>query len=235
MFSRLFICLTVIAALIAAIIFLCLYIHSLLPAAVAIAVSYALSLIAALSLLTGESPSEFKCGWLTLIVALPVSGAVLYFLSYLSRTQKRGQSEILPVAACHGYEYFADGAEYLERLTLQISSAKKRVYLEYYIISKGHIWGAMRRELEKALARGVEIKIIYDALGSAPKAPKKDFKKLKKSGAQIKVFNKPLPLPVSRLNFRDHRKIAVIDGEAVFLGGVNIADEYANLISPHGF
>ncbi|MDE6374039.1 MAG: phosphatidylserine/phosphatidylglycerophosphate/cardiolipin synthase family protein, partial [Clostridia bacterium] len=97
------------------------------------------------------------------------------------------------------------------------------------------IWGAIYRELLKARSRGVEVKIIYDGLGSALRAPLKDFKRLKRAGAQIKVFNRLLPLPVSRLNFRDHRKIAAIDGDAVFLGGVNIADEYANLCSPHGY
>lgn len=234
-FSRFFICITVIAALTAAIIFLCVYIHSLLPAAAAIGLAYALSVIAALCLLLGKSPFEFKCGWLTLIVALPIIGAVLYFISYLSRCQKSDGYRVLPSAGCSGFEYFADGAEYLDRLISLISAAKRKVYLEYYIISKGHIWGAVHRELKKALARGVEVKIIYDGLGSALRAPKKDFKELKKAGAAVKVFNKLMPVPVSRLNFRDHRKIAAIDESAVFLGGVNIADEYANLSSPHGY
>lgn len=234
-FSRFFICITVIAALVAAIIFLCLYIHSLLPAAAAIILSYLVSLIAALVLLAGDSPAEFKCVWLIVIVALPVSGAVLYFLSRLSRSQKTPLIPALPASSCSSYEYFADGTTFLDRLISLVSTAKRQVFLEFYIISKGHIWGALCRELQIALARGVEVKIIYDGLGSALRAPKKDFKALTRAGAQIKVFNRLLPLPVSRLNFRDHRKIAVIDNDAVFLGGVNIADEYANLCSPHGY
>ena len=234
-FSRFFICITVIAALVAAIIFLCVYIHSLLPAAAAIALSYIVSLIAALVLLAGDSPSEFRCVWLIVIVALPVSGAVLYFLSRLSRTQGQSHTPSLPASSCTSYEYFADGATFLDRMVSLISTAKKQVLLEFYIISKGHIWGAVCRELKIALARGVEVKIIYDGLGSALRAPKRDFKELARAGAKVKVFNRLLPLPVSRLNFRDHRKIAVIDNDAVFLGGVNIADEYANLCSPHGY
>lgn len=234
-FSRFFICITVIAALVAAIIFLCIYIHSLLPAAAAIALAYLLSLIAALCLLVGDSPAEFKCVWLIVIVALPVAGAVLYALSRLSRTQKSPRIPTLPASSCTSYEYFADGAPFLDRIVSLISTAKRQVYLEFYIISKGHIWGAVCRELKLALARGVEVKIIYDGLGSALRAPKKDFKELARAGAKIKAFNRLLPLPVSRLNFRDHRKIAVIDNDAVFLGGVNIADEYANLTAPHGY
>lgn len=234
-FSRFFICITVIAALTAAIIFLCVYIHSLLPAAAAVALAYAISVAAALSLLAGDSPSEFKYGWLTLIVALPVAGSVLYFISYISRAHRSRRDVLPPPASCVSYEYFADGATLLDRLTALISAANKQVYLEFYILSKGHIWGAILRELKKALARGVEVKIIYDGLGSALRAPKRDFKELRKAGAQIKTFNRLLPLPVSRLNFRDHRKIAAIDRKAVFIGGVNIADEYANLSSPHGY
>lgn len=234
-FSRFFICVTVIAALFAAIIFLCFYIHSLLPAAAAIAVSYLLSLIAALHLLSSDGPSEFKCGWMILIVALPVSGAVLYFLYFAERSNKVKKPVALPASSCTSFTYFSDGTTFLDGLVSRISAAKKQVLLEFYIISKGHIWGATFRELKGALARGVEVKIVYDGWGSALRAPKKDFKELKKAGAQIKVFNRLTPLPVSRLNFRDHRKIAVIDGDEVFLGGVNIADEYANLSSPHGY
>lgn len=234
-FSRFFICITVIAALVAAIIFLCVYIHSLLPAAAAIGLAYLLSLIAALCLLVGDSPAEFKCVWLIVIVALPVAGAVLYALSRLSRTQRAPRIPALPPSSCSSYEYFADGATFLDRMVSLVSTAKRQVYLEFYIISKGHMWGAVCRELKTALARGVEVKLIYDGLGSALHAPKKDFKELVRAGAKIKVFNSILPLPVSRLNFRDHRKIAVIDNDAVFLGGVNIADEYANLTAPHGY
>ena len=143
-FSRFFICITVIAALIAAIIFLCVYIHSILPAAAAIALSYLFSLIAALHLLAGNSPAEFKCVWLILIVVLPVSGAVLYCLSVLSRTQKAPRTPPLSASSCTAYEYFTDGATYLDRLTALISTAKREVLLEFYIISKGHIWGAIR-------------------------------------------------------------------------------------------
>lgn len=234
-FSRFFICITVIAALVAAIIFLCFYIHSLLPVAAAVALCYLLSLIASLALLVGDSPAEFKCVWLIVIVALPVAGAVLYALSRLSRSQKSPCIPSPPPSSCSSYEYFADGAVLLDRIVSLISTAKRQVFLEFYIISKGHIWGAVHRELKLALARGVEVRIIYDSLGSALRAPKKDFKELVRAGAKIKAFNRILPLPVSRINFRDHRKIAVIDGDAVLLGGVNIADEYANLTSPHGY
>lgn len=61
------------------------------------------------------------------------------------------------------------------------------------------------------------------------------MKKLKTVGAEVKVFHRLKPLIYSRINFRDHRKIAAIDGKVAFTGGINIADEYANIDSPHGY
>ncbi|MDE7380077.1 MAG: hypothetical protein K2N14_03395 [Clostridia bacterium] len=214
---------------------MCVYIHSLLPVAAAIGLCYALSVIASVCLLLGEGPAEFKCSWLIIVVALPIGGAVLYFISYFSRTHRKSRSPVMPQAGCVGMEYFSDGATFLRRLCELISSARDEVLLEFYIIAKGLIWNSVYRELAAALARGVKVSIIYDGIGSALRAPKNDFKLLRRGGAKIKVFNKIMPIPVSRINFRDHRKIAVIDGNAVFLGGVNIADEYANLTSPHGY
>ncbi len=61
------------------------------------------------------------------------------------------------------------------------------------------------------------------------------MKKLKTVGAEVKVFHRLKPLIYSRINYRDHRKIAAIDGKVAFTGGINIADEYANIDSPHGY
>ena len=233
-FSRLFFCIIVIAVIFTAIIFLCLYLHSLLPAALGIAVAYALSLACALFLFCREGRNDYKCAWLAVIAALPVVGVILYAFS-CTGIVKRESASPPPLSSYTDCEYFKDGARYLGRLRECVAAAGQNVYLEYYIISKGRIWGLLCRELHKALGRGVSVKIIYDGLGSAAHAPKKDFKLLEKAGAEIKVFNKLLPFPVSRLNCRNHRKIAAIDGKTVFLGGVNIADEYANLSSPHGY
>lgn len=235
LFSRFFICISVIAALVAAIIFLCLYIHSVLPAAAAVALAYLLSSAAALSALIKDVPEAFACAWLAVIIFLPVVGAACYALYSLSRPEADGKAIPPQNAYFDDFEYFGDGGDFLERLIEYSSSAKKSIYLEFYIIAKGAIWNKLYLSLSSALSRGVEVKIIYDGLGSALRAPVKDFKRLKAAGAEIKIFNKLIPAPVSRLNFRDHRKIAAFDNRAVFLGGVNIADEYCHLTSPHGY
>lgn len=226
-------CLFIIVVTYAAIIFLCLYLHSVLPAAAGAAGAYALSLFTAIALFCGDMRIDYKCAWLAVIAALPVIGAVLYVFSRTGGDKAKADPPV--TAGCTDYEYFKDGAPYLARITECIPKAKSKVYLEFYIISKGHIWGEIFKQLVDALGRNVSVMIIYDGLGSALHAPKKQLKRLKKLGAEIKVFNKLRPFPVTRLNSRNHRKIAVIDGAKVFLGGVNIADEYANLKSPHGY
>ena len=235
LFSRFFICITVIAALIAAIIFLCVYIHSLLPAATAIALAYIISSAAAISTLVKDEPEAFACAWLAVIIFLPIVGAILYGLYSASSLKTISPTPFPDIAYYDDFEYFDDGGPFLEKLIEFSSSAEKSIYLEFYIIAKGSIWNRLLGSLLSALSRGVEVKIICDGLGSALRAPAKDFKKLKAAGAQIKIFNRIIPAPVSRLNFRDHRKIAAFDEKAVFLGGVNIADEYSHLTAPHGY
>lgn len=233
-FSKLFISLSIIAVLCAAIIFLCLYLHTLLPVAAAICLAYLLSLAATAYLFTHGGAVDFKCAWLAIVIALPIVGAILCFISH-AYSKKGGYGKILPEVGYDSCEFLNDGKIFLQRLTEQILKAKISVYLEFYIIAKGEVWSSVYNALCAALDKGVEVKIIYDGLGSALRAPKRQFKELKRKGAKIKAFNTLCPLPLSRINIRDHRKIAVIDDYAVFLGGVNIADEYAHLTSPHAY
>ncbi len=233
-FSRIFICLVFIAALFAAIIFLCLYIHSLLPAAWALVVAGIFSLIIAVVIMSRPSPSAFRCAWLALVAALPFFGALVYLLAISKPARKPLPQGRAMVCSDSDAEYLADGADYLKRLKERIDGAKEYVYLEYYIIARGRVWTEIFSALRAALGRGVEVKIIYDGVGSALRAPVRSLRTLEREGAATAVFRKPSPLPFYRLNCRDHRKIAVIDGQYAFTGGVNIADEYANLTSPHG-
>lgn len=234
LFSKLFICLFTVVMLCVATVFLCLYLHSLLPATYAICLSWLLSVIAALFMLIRQGAVEFKCAWLAVIIALPVAGAVLCFISH-ARSPQGNHGKCLPEVGYNDCQFLNDGSILLKRLIELISKAQSNVYLEFYIIAKGSIWSQVFNELHFALERGVEVKIIYDGWGSALRAPKKDFKKLIDSGAKVKTFNSLSPLPLSRINIRDHRKLAVIDNKTAIVGGVNIADEYAHLTSPHAY
>lgn len=234
-FSRIFICLVLIAALFAAIIFLCVYIHSLLPAAWALGIAGVFSLATAIYIMGRPSPHYFKCAWLALVAALPLLGALVYFVFTAEPPRKCTPQNMAVCCGLENAEYFPTGEAYLGRLAGYIACAEKYILLEYFIIARGRVWSGIFAALKDALARGVKVCIIYDGLGSALRAPTRSFRALKRAGAEIKVFRKPFPLPFCRFNSRDHRKLAVIDGRAVFTGGVNIADEYANLASPCGY
>lgn len=239
-FSRLFLCLLVIAAYLAAIIFLCFYIPTLLSFGAAVAGVYLLSATVAIVLLMRDSPPEFKCAWLCFIAAVPVLGAVTYVVCHYKvkpceRTLRLVGGGLPPKISFDECVYLDNGGDYFERLFAAIDGARQYVHLEYYILADGEIFSRLYAVLLRAAERGVEIKIIADGLGSALRLPRKKLKRLCSAGAQFKIFHRLFPLPLARLNFRDHRKIAVIDGKTAFSGGINIADEYAGITSPHGY
>lgn len=233
LFSRLFVCLIALALYITGIILLCIYLPAMLSVGAAAAASFALSAAAAFKAVTDPYPAEYRCARLFIIAFVPVIGAALYFASSLRRKPDWGNLKIVG-KACGDCAYYADGRDFFADLFSAVDGAKRSVYLEFYIFSDGQVFNGLFTRLKAALKRGVEVKIIADGLGCALRLPSKKFRILRKSGAEIKIFNGLFPPPLSRLNFRDHRKIAVIDGKVAFSGGINIADEYADIIRPHG-
>lgn len=232
-FSKLFLCILLIAAYAGGIILLCLWLPALFSLGTAVLALFLFSACAAACAALGDYPAEFRCLWLLVIAALPAVGAAAYFI-----TRSRGERGNAPTtedakADCSA-EYFADGRDFFAALYAAVEGAQKSVHLEFYIIAKGRVFDGLRQRLEDALRRGVEVKIVTDALGSALRLPSSGLRRLKRAGAQIKIFNRLVPPPLSRLNFRDHRKIAVIDGTVAFSGGMNVADEYAGYTRPHG-
>lgn len=250
-FSLNFFYIFLIAAQVAAIIFLCLYIPSRLPAVAVIVLCWLTTTITCGVLYFKKSGSEAKCAWFVFICALPVAGPLIY----LAATIKKRPCGILNVRAnCNegiyaaanelcgsapaSYEsaqYYSDGAPILDDILREISTARERVFIEFFIIGRGLIFKRLLTALENARANGAEVKIISDGVGSAFRVGKREFKKLKSLGAEIKIFHRLTPLPRPRLNFRDHRKIVTVDGKIAFCGGINLADEYANINSPYGY
>ena len=131
-------------------------------------------------------------------------------------------------------QYLPTGEEFFEKLKSEISSAERYVFLEYFIIEEGEMWNGIFEILTEKIKKGVEIYIMYDDVGSMPKLPAKFYKQLQKQGFNATKFNKFTPVVSISHNNRDHRKIAVIDGEKGFVSGANIADEYINVSKPFG-
>lgn len=128
--------------------------------------------------------------------------------------------------------YLSHGTEFFEKLFETVDSARHYVFLDYFIISDGEIWSRFLPILKKKTSQGVDIKLIYDDVGSVLKIDRKFLMKIEDAGVTVRIFNKVSPFMTSRQNNRDHRKVCVADGRAVLIGGVNLSDEYADITRP---
>ena len=122
--------------------------------------------------------------------------------------------------------YLSNGKIYYNKLLEAIKSAKKYIFLEYFIIGEGKMWNTILDILKQKVQDGIEVRIIYDDFGCIMTLPNHYDKTLEKYGIKAAVFNRFVPNLKSKFNNRDHRKIAVIDGHIAFTGGINLADEY---------
>lgn len=127
-------------------------------------------------------------------------------------------------------EYFNNGKEKFESLVQDIRNAKKFIHLEYYIWRGDRLGARLVEELTKKAAEGVEVRILYDGIGNAS-LPKYFFDQFHAAGGYTAAF---LPRFVVRLNYRNHRKLAIIDGEIGYIGGFNVGDEYLGIVKRYG-
>ena len=130
--------------------------------------------------------------------------------------------------------YFPLGEDKFQELLAQLEQAKYFIFLEYFIIAEGVMWGKVLEILAKKAKEGVEVRVMYDGTCEFSTLPHDYPKRLKKLGIQCKMFAPLTPFVSTHYNYRDHRKILVIDGHTAFNGGVNLADEYINHIEKHG-
>lgn len=123
---------------------------------------------------------------------------------------------------------FPTGEEYFEDLISELKKAEHYIFLEYYIIDHGKLWGEIHEILKEKVAAGVDVRLMYDDLGCMNTLPNRYEYTLRWEGIRAYRFGKVSPRLSSVHNNRDHRKICVIDGRVGYTGGVNIADEYIN-------
>lgn len=132
-------------------------------------------------------------------------------------------------------QIFTDGAEKYDSLIKDISKAEHHIHLVYYIFKDDKIGNRVLNALEERAAAGVEVLVIYDALGSRALKPK-FFKKLKVLGGEAETFfGSRFSFINLRFNYRNHRKIVIIDGEIGYMGGFNIGDEYLGEYKKFGY
>ena len=148
----------------------------------------------------------------------PVGGQMRYL-------QKTGG---FPAYANTESRYFPQGEEVFSAMLEELRKAKRFIFLEFFIVAEGRMWNSVLEILEEKAKQGVDVRVIYDDVGSLTTLPYDYDRRLEKKGIRCISFNPFKPVLSIVMNNRDHRKIMVIDGKVGFTGGVNLADEYIN-------
>lgn len=131
-----------------------------------------------------------------------------------------------PILVAHSLEVFTDGHSKMGRLYEDIRQAKEHVHVQYYVFSDDDTGKALADLLAIKASEGVKVRVIYDHVGSW-EASSRFFKGMRKKGIEVYPFLPVIfPLLTSKVNYRNHRKLIVIDGKIGYVGGMNIANRY---------
>ena len=187
--------------------------------------------------------------WLAAVALVPIGGFVMYMvLGQDSRKQKvflkKTEDDELLLASYQGmganegeptYDnkitVFHDGASKFDALLVDIAGAKDFIFAQYYIIRGDEVAQQFIAALAERARAGVEVWLLSDGMG-CHYTPEEVFKPLLDAGGKLGLFMPPVPV---RINFRNHRKIVVIDGKLSYLGGSNIGREYVSQSERFGF
>lgn len=150
------------------------------------------------------------------------NGGVAALARYMSR------SGCHPVYDRTAVTYFPLGEDKFAEMLRQLETAQHFIFMEYFIVSEGLMWGRVLEILAKKAAEGVDVRVMYDGSCEFALLPHDYPKRLRALGIQCKIFAPVSPFVSTHYNYRDHRKILVIDGHTAFNGGVNLSDEYIN-------
>lgn len=131
-----------------------------------------------------------------------------------------------PLLGGNDVKLFTSGTEKFNYLFYDIERAKEHIHIEYYVLIDDELGHKLQKALIKKASEGVEVRIIYDSFGSR-KVEERYFEDFRMAGIEVEPFLKlTWSALTSRLNYRNHRKIVVIDGKIGYVGGMNIADRY---------
>ena len=221
--------------------------------------------IVLLGLINRDMSAEGKLPWAIIVTLFPILGVILYLSfshNYASRKERKlfaklpqrkfanddpkapdkilGQINYLKTvgAPCFSNaqtKYFKCGEEFLPDLLEELKKAQKFIFMEYFIVEKGKMFDSILEVLQRKVEEGVEVRLMYDYVGSSVHFSHASFRKLRKSGINCVRFGKLKPIISAVYNNRDHRKITVIDGIVGYTGGINLADEYINETHPFGY
>lgn len=131
--------------------------------------------------------------------------------------------------------YFPSGTKLFDDVLARLEEAEKFVFIEYFIIADGVLLKRVSDVLFRKAKSGVDVRVIYDDMGSHSVLSRKAKKRMRAAGIKLTAYNRLVPRFNVELNFRDHRKMIIVDGKTAYSGGSNLADEYVNEKRMHGY
>ena len=124
--------------------------------------------------------------------------------------------------------FFTNGKDKFEALLADIANARHHIHLQYYIIEDDNIGKRVKEALVKKAREGIEIRVLYDDVGSW-NVKNRFFDEMKEAGIEVwPILKVVFPVFTSKVNYRNHRKVVIIDGAIGYMGGMNIADRYVD-------
>ena len=209
-----------------------------------------------------NSNPSMKISWIMLIMAFPIMGLSMYALFHLlgdpgigKRLQnvRKGIVRHLPTqlpqpeacrylanaAAYPAYRntrvtYHAQASDAFAALKEALGQAEAFIFMEYFIVEDASAFHEIEEILSQKAAEGVQVRLMYDDIGSIGTSTMRYAAKLNQKGIRCVPFNPAVPFVNLFMNHRDHRKITVIDGKVAFTGGYNLAEEYFGRTHPYG-
>ncbi|MBQ9139278.1 MAG: cardiolipin synthase, partial [Ruminococcus sp.] len=148
---------------------------------------------------------------------------------YVSRTG------CFPIYTNTETRFYSSGEEKFASVIEELEKAENFIFMEYFIIAEGYMWGKILETLKRKAAEGIEIRVMYDGMCEMSTLTHDYPKRLAELGIKCKAFAPITPFLSTYYNYRDHRKILVIDGKTAFTGGINFADEYINRCERFGY
>ena len=139
-----------------------------------------------------------------------------------------------PLYANTDVRYFPLGEDKFKEMLLRLEQAEHFIFLEYFIVCQGTMWGQILEVLSRKAKEGVQVRVLYDGMNAVTNLPYNYPKQLEKLGIRCKMFSPVRPFVSTHYNNRDHRKILVIDGHTAFTGGINLQDRYINQEEVYG-
>ncbi|WP_379130015.1 cardiolipin synthase [Paenibacillus sp. sgz500958] len=154
-----------------------------------------------------------------------------------SRQKLLGLSQRLartPISFASETRILTNGEETFGTLLLELRQAEHHIHMEYYIFRSDHIGTRIQQILIEKARAGVTVRFMYDAVGSYG-ISKAFLNEMSVAGVQVAAYGRSTSFFSSRVNYRNHRKIVVIDGDVGFMGGLNVGDEYLSRNKTYGF